>query len=85
MIVVAFCAATSLVTDSSLACIRSTSSWSARLVRTPSSEASSLALYDFRTARVHAWLLTRARMTPPYVAVLGLPVSSRLRLLGGTD
>lgn len=31
----------------------------------------------------HAWLETLERLTPPKYAVFGLPVSSRLILLGG--
>lgn len=31
----------------------------------------------------HAWLETLERLTPPKYAVFGLPVSSRLMLLGG--
>src|SRR5271166_1045710 len=64
--------------------ISSASSSTTRLVRTPSSERSRVDSNATRVARFQDWLETRERRTPPYIAVFGLPVSSRLRLLGGT-
>jgi len=53
------------------------------LVRLPTSSRA-FSAKAARMACFHACEDTRARVTPPYTAVLGLPVSSRLMQLGGT-
>ena len=63
--------------------ICSFTSSAAFLVRLPTSSRASSAKAA-RMACFHACEDTRARVTPPYTAVLGLPVSSRLMQLGGT-
>ena len=65
---------------STLSAIMST----AYFVRCPISPSSRMPGNRSRVAFFHAWLETLARFTPPNRADFGLPVSSRLMLLGGT-
>ena len=64
---------------------RSATSSGSFLVRTPSFSAptSDLNKSDVRQLRLRHWLDIRPRVVPPKVQVLGAPVSSRFRFVGG--